>query len=81
GSWLACDGGLTADQSLADARQSIVGASLLAMATWQPAYLLRMYTNKNCGSWLACDGGLTADQSLADARQSIVGASLLAMAA
>ncbi|MGE8179973.1 hypothetical protein [Pseudomonas fluorescens] len=66
GSWLACDGGLTAGQSLTDARQSIVGASLLAMATWQPAYLLRMYTNQNCGGWLACEGSLTVDRFLVD---------------
>ena len=36
------------------------------MATWQPAYLLRMYTNKNRGNWLACDGGLTVDRFLVD---------------
>jgi hypothetical protein len=31
GSWLASDGGLTADQSPSDVHRSIVGASLLAM--------------------------------------------------
>ena len=35
GSWLACDGGLPANQSLTDVPDSIVGASLLAMAAQQ----------------------------------------------
>ncbi len=43
---------------------------LPAMTTWQPAYLLRMYTNQKCGSWLACDGSLTAYPSPADVHQS-----------
>jgi hypothetical protein len=35
GSWLACDGGLPANQSLTDVPDSIVGASLLAMTDLQ----------------------------------------------
>jgi len=36
GSWLASDGGLTADQALAGVLDPIVGASLLAKAACQP---------------------------------------------
>ncbi|RBL70525.1 hypothetical protein C3E98_015845 [Pseudomonas sp. MWU13-2625] len=39
GSWLASDGGLTADQSPIACTQSTVGASLLAMAALQPTNL------------------------------------------
>ncbi|MEJ8866603.1 hypothetical protein, partial [Pseudomonas jessenii] len=35
GSWLACDGGLPANQSLTDVPDPIVGASLLAMTDLQ----------------------------------------------
>ncbi|MGE8101956.1 hypothetical protein ACQKP6_29345, partial [Pseudomonas fluorescens] len=43
GSWLACEGGLTAGLSFADVHQSIVGASLLAMAAGQPTNLSQVY--------------------------------------
>jgi hypothetical protein len=55
GSWLACEGGLTADQSLADAHHSPVGASLLAMAVYLPTNLLQMPTiplwERACSRW------------------------------
>jgi hypothetical protein len=40
GSWLACDGGLTADQYLADVQNSPVGAGLPAMAEYQTTSML-----------------------------------------
>jgi hypothetical protein len=42
-SWLASEGGLTADQSLAGILGSSVGASLLAKTTCQPTQTLQMY--------------------------------------
>ncbi|WP_192564144.1 hypothetical protein [Pseudomonas gozinkensis] len=47
-----------------------VGASLLAMAAYEPTNLLQVACNP-CGSWLASDGGLTADLFLADCMQSL----------
>jgi hypothetical protein len=67
GSWLVgsphrSDGGLTADQSLADAPHSTVGAGLPAMAAGQPTNLSQMYTEP-CGSWPASDGARPTAQS------------------
>ena len=77
GSWLASNGGITADQFLTDAPGPNVGASLLAMAVCYLTDVLQIACSP-CGCWLASDGGITTDQFLTDAPGPNVGASLLA---
>ncbi|EJM72373.1 hypothetical protein PMI31_03642 [Pseudomonas sp. GM55] len=77
-SWLASEGGLPADQSLAGIPGSTVGAGLPAKAASQPTNPSQMYPNPG-RSWLASDGGLSANPFLTDVPSPIVGASLLAM--
>jgi len=64
GAWLACDGGLTANQSLSDVHHPC--GSWLACDDDLTANQSLFDVHHPCGSWLACDGGLTADQSLSD---------------
>ncbi len=69
GSWLASEGGLTADLFLADVLDSNCGS--------EPARESVFTANPSlpdspcpCGSWLASEGGLTADCYLADVHDS-----------
>ncbi|MGF6152922.1 hypothetical protein QFZ84_003916 [Pseudomonas fluorescens] len=65
GSGLAREGGLTADQSLADVHQSKLWELACSRRRPDSRPISRRCTPFTCGSEPAREGGLTADQSLA----------------
>ncbi len=69
GSWLASDGGLPADQALADCTRSTCRSEPARDDGRPDGQRLPVELNP-CGSWLASDGGLPADQALADCTRS-----------
>ncbi|WP_426783831.1 hypothetical protein, partial [Pseudomonas atacamensis] len=72
GSWLASEGGLTADLFLADVLDSNCGSEP-ARESVSNANLSLPDSPRPCGSWLASEGGLTADLFLADVLDSNCG--------
>jgi hypothetical protein len=74
GSWLASDGGLTADRYLRNVLNPC-GSWLASDVGLTADRYLRDVLNP-CGSWLASDGGLRADRFFLEYTQSNCGSEL-----